>query len=448
MKQTVISLILVVCLTVGLMGEDVHAQGNGTMYTPDEIMAMRPFTPLDTQLLSYNSYPDTFRTGPPWTGNAPTDEEVREVLEDYLLTEFPDDPERHAAGLALYDDPVALEKLPDPVLRAALVGLMGTVGEPAIDHILYAVQDNGHPLFIGAYGMELDANVPAQVIVNLDTGENHIQFNTRYWEEHPFLLTSLLAHEAGHSNTGRGAYEEATLKVVETLVYLQQLVRHPELAQSGTELSRLLNTQALLLLNSGLGSSIGIYTTNGELPALPGSNKNYTGVWDLYLAMTAAGLEGGDMVSTPGSALLDGYLAAITGRSVENADYSEETLNLLDSAGNGPLTTQELVVAARALRLDVPPCEQTIGCEPIPEVVIEIDCTLTADSNVNLRGGPGTDHPETGTLGAGQSLSADALTFGLEDGYGWYRIDEDRWVRWDVIQASGGCRRLPIVAPE
>jgi hypothetical protein len=59
------------------------------------------------------------------------------------------------------------------------------------------------------------------------------------------------------------------------------------------------------------------------------------------------------LVETPGNPLLQEYLTGL-GIPPGDYDYNEETLNLIDGAGNGPMTAMDVVRAAVALGLELP----------------------------------------------------------------------------------------------
>src|SRR6478735_4317758 len=91
---------------------------------------------------------DFFRnvTNPAWTdvapldypdGPAPTEADTKAALRSLLQQRFPCAPDRVLDGLKAFDNPIARQKVPEPTLRAALAGLTGTLGEPAIAFVTY-----------------------------------------------------------------------------------------------------------------------------------------------------------------------------------------------------------------------------------------------------------------------------------------------------------------------
>jgi WD40 repeat protein len=69
-------------------------------------------------------------------------------------------------------------------------------------------------------------------------------------------------------------------------------------------------------------------------------------------------------------------------------------------------------------------------------------CTLTALGTPNLRSGPGTTYQRVGTLAAGESTIAITQTTG-DDGYVWYQLYDNKWIRSDLVEAEASCADLP-----
>jgi hypothetical protein len=73
---------------------------------------------------------------------------------------------------------------------------------------------------------------------------------------------------------------------------------------------------------------------------------------------------------------------------------------------------------------------------------IEGLCEVAASGTVNLRSGPGTDFERAGTLNGGDRVE---VVGQAEDdsGFIWYELDNDAWVREDVISLQGDCGDIP-----
>lgn len=70
------------------------------------------------------------------------------------------------------------------------------------------------------------------------------------------------------------------------------------------------------------------------------------------------------------------------------------------------------------------------------------DCVITARSTVNKRNGPGTNFDSPGQLTSGTSITGLLQTEGT-DGFTWWQLDDESWVRSDVVGNSLDCFRLP-----
>ena len=74
-------------------------------------------------------------------------------------------------------------------------------------------------------------------------------------------------------------------------------------------------------------------------------------------------------------------------------------------------------------------------------------CSVSTNSGVNRREGPGTEFARVDQLLAGESLEAVGQTIGT-DGFTWWLLADETWVRDDVVDTSGFCRSLPEVNSE
>jgi hypothetical protein len=71
-------------------------------------------------------------------------------------------------------------------------------------------------------------------------------------------------------------------------------------------------------------------------------------------------------------------------------------------------------------------------------------CRVTSSSNVNRRTGAGTNYPVTGQLLANNTQGIIGKAVGT-DGFIWWKLDNDSWVRNDVVQTVGDCREVETV---
>jgi hypothetical protein len=254
-----------------------------------------------------------------------------------------------AQGTAIYDDPRVKRVVADPRLRAALAMLKGTVGEGAIDGIksgVYSVVYFGTPPANGPNSSPQDT--AGQVVPDPDRpGKLQIIFDTRYQYEDAKLLAGVLSHEALHEDVADSNKEELTNTAIDTAVYAQLINEDPGLARSGTELSRRFNTALMALINSR--------DAQGNIRLLSSNTSNvYPGSLAPPLPYFAFGfVSQGLGADTPGNLTLDEDLSEIAGMEVSEANFDQNTLNLLDSDINNVFTPSEWVRLALILKLDV-----------------------------------------------------------------------------------------------
>lgn len=315
--------------------------------TAEEILRQRPFVPTNIELFNQVVYPDGAEMRPA-SGEEPPEAEVFAMLVDYLEREFPQDTQAQQEAIALFNDPDAIAKVPSPSLRAATVALLGTLAEPAIDVILYGKMASGDPMVYSIrFNNELPANVYGTVsYINPMT----IEMNGLNRADNPFMFTRTLAHEPLHSDSFNGVYEEGILATLDTLVYLEQLSRHPELAGLGTQFARFHNANALARLNSGTGSDLGLYETNGGEQIFPCSPTiTFTSFWERYRDNPV-------FEESPGNELLGKYLERLQepGKQKCSTDKFDQALVDCIDQNQNALTDEELVAAAAALQLALP----------------------------------------------------------------------------------------------
>jgi hypothetical protein len=82
----------------------------------------------------------------------------------------------------------------------------------------------------------------------------------------------------------------------------------------------------------------------------------------------------------------------------------------------------------------------------VPKAAAEGECIVSSSRDVNKRTGPGTNFERAGQLGAGQ----DATVIGQNqdaEGFTWWQLEDETWVREDVVQAVGDCAGVPEANP-
>jgi hypothetical protein len=257
----------------------------------NQAMRIDPRKPSDINLFtstfeggSQGFYP-TGSAMQPASGPVLTEAQVRNRLKTYLQAQYPSDPAKVNAGLALFDGQKAKGMVPDPQLRAALVGMKGTVLEPTINHLLNSGRFTS-PVRYG--GLPIGA-------VAASTGDS-IVFSRRYQSEDFRYLIGAMGHEVLHDDSFLAPAEEAINNALTAMAELQIFKKHPELAYRGTELARITNSECLIFLNSRENDSPNseIYAPTGRGVA-PGSPRNEHDIWSVF---------GGDATTSPASAPL------------------------------------------------------------------------------------------------------------------------------------------------
>jgi hypothetical protein len=116
---------------------------------------------------------------------------------------------------------------------------------------------------------------------------------------------------------------------------------------------------------------------------------------------------------------------------------------------NGELVANDVEVVSRAgsfgvlLRGDGPDsrCEvRNTWAYSLPR--LSTVCEVTSSGDINKREGPGTDFDRAGQLRGNTPTEAVAFADG-DDGFIWYLLEDDSWVREDLVTISGPCDDLP-----
>lgn len=239
-----------------------------------EVLAAPPRPPRDQALFTSNALfgePGIYPDGPamePAPG-APVDEHLARAAIATLLPDHLGEPGAVAEALGLFDGPTLHRLAPDPLPRAALVLLCGTVATPALAAV--TTGRAGVPFTsITVAAMPRSGRV---VGPDPDGPDGARAVNDRYAAEHPAVLAPSLAHDLLWSGDGHDQYEEATLHAVLAMVHLQVIAASPWIAHLGTELTRRQNSLALTLANSRHPGSAGLAVHSDDGPGtIPGGD--------------------------------------------------------------------------------------------------------------------------------------------------------------------------------
>jgi alkaline phosphatase isozyme conversion protein len=75
------------------------------------------------------------------------------------------------------------------------------------------------------------------------------------------------------------------------------------------------------------------------------------------------------------------------------------------------------------------------------------ECVITSNADVNRRSGPALTYLSQGFLARGEMLDADSQTMDA-NGFVWWHLVDNTWVRSDVVLETGDCGNLPVVSVE
>ena len=252
----------------------------------ERVLRLVPTRPTNINLftstyLGQPVYPQAYPDGAPMvpaTGTERSAATMRNDLSEFLTAALGPDAPEVAATLTLYDDESVIERVPDPTLRAAFVLLNVTVARPLIDSFLTS----------GIYTDTLDWIETGLAFTESSEpgpeGKQRVGMSDRYRYEHFAAITPNIVHAMLHHDGTFSYPEDVTILAISTITYLQLVEWHPEIAYTGTELSRFNNTFALALLNSHRAGSPEIeLIVPGGASVLPGSPEDAADFWTVLV---------------------------------------------------------------------------------------------------------------------------------------------------------------------
>jgi hypothetical protein len=317
--------------------------------TAQDTLKQPPFAPTDTSLFDPATYSDAPALQPASSG--PTYEAtLRQKLSDLLNQRFPNSSDTVSKALTMFDSQSTKAIVPDPRLRAALVALKGTVGEPAINGVLNS--------FSTVHFGTLPSNAIAQVQAPPPGSDlPQIVVNESFQFEDFRLIAPVFAHEALHQDPTVSNKEELIANAIEGLVTGQFWLENPDLATSGTELARLENTELMARINTrDAEGNLRLLTSQGNI--FPG------GTFTPYFAAPFEPF--GD--STPGNRVLKGELRKVVPakKVPRKPHFNDKTVLLLDKYQK-VFTATEVVQLAEILLLDTAPPSPAIQAQRAQE---------------------------------------------------------------------------------
>ena len=335
-----------------------------------EILQRPPFAPIDNNVFNNVVYGGII--GQPASNRTISDDEVKSTLKDTLTARFGKKDPQVDAGMALFDSKELKAVVPDARLRGAMVNLLGTTGEAAID----AYKN-------GVFGQVDFADLPQGYIGRSITLSNEtaprVQINGRYASEDFRLHSQVLGHEALHQDLHLSVAEERIAHALDSLVHAQVVLENPNLIKDNTEYTQRLNTKLMARLNTrDKDGKIRLYESQGNV--YPGGKVPLKSFGDNFMDTgidTSNGVT--DTVTSPGNPVLHGELKKSSGKQNDTADFDGGTEAVIDQNQN-VLDPVGLVALAKALKLD-------IGDIPKPST------TATGEASTSTPTGKPTNDP-------------------------------------------------------
>jgi hypothetical protein len=325
-------------------------------------LASRPFRPTNHNLFTSDIYADS--STPDDTSTAPSDGAVTTALTTFLDAKVTDgfiDSTKRAMALSLFNDATVQGIIPNSNLRAGLVSLVGTVGEPAIDAIVNGANSTGKRWSLVSFSASVNPN--AEIAETTLTSGNRLRtlFKTDTPGESFVVLGAKLAHESMHQDTDDGVKEELYVNSVESYIYAQQLLVDPTIASQNTAIVKLDNTKLYALIESGkalfprvgelaasiLNKAAGIFS-GGATPS--DGHGPYTSYQD-FIRRTYLARGFSDFASTSNNVVTSTY-RNITADTTSTVTFNDTIITLLD-AKQQIITDPGAIKLARALKLTV-----------------------------------------------------------------------------------------------
>ena len=216
----------------------------------ESTLANRQFRSYFEVFMSSDNFADS---PPPLEGTVYSEDVLRDALA-YILRLRRDagqiTAQERLDAVARFDSDFARAVIPNATLRAGLMSLTGTSGEPAIAAILDGDNITGKPWTVVDFSDAVSANAPVAETVN-NGGRLRTLFQSDLNGEYFTALGAVLAHEVLHQDQGNTVNEEIVANAVESLVYAEQIQTYPVVSRTRTAMVNQMNGRLLSLLNSG-----------------------------------------------------------------------------------------------------------------------------------------------------------------------------------------------------
>jgi hypothetical protein len=296
---------------------------------------------------------------------AESDAAVRDQLDKFLTAKvknkFINDAQK-ADALAKYDNTTNKSIIGAHNLRAAVVSLVGTAGEPAINVFLGTGNTTGKvPIFVGFNSADIGAGAKDAELAYNTKGRLKLTFANDYAGEPFAALSGRIAHEALHDGGAASNVdsqdEEVVANFVESSVWAQQIVADFTQSQKGTKYTTYANYHLYTLLNSGDRQfpRVGLTSAplkSGTTNATPGFINSYRSFDDLIRKELAGRIS--DKAPTPITAVTATILNKVGGGKYTAASttFGDDLIASLDQT-QGVLGDSFANRAARVLQVKV-----------------------------------------------------------------------------------------------
>lgn len=361
-----------ITLKAGAMKDADNADVTGTIRTSKGLnrdrftLAERAFKPNDPTYFSSGVISGGKADVVANTAPGTDDPQVLSDLTSFLAKKVKDKlitTAQRDSALALYNSDQSKSIAAPANLRAAIVSLVGTVGEPAMNALLGTANSTGKvPITIQFNTADISSGAKDAELLYTSKGRLKLTFASDYGGESFVALSGRMAREIMHDDSATNhndkQSEEVAANFVESVVYAQQIVEDFTYAQKGTTYTLYQNYHLYTLLNSGdrqfprVGTSVAPLkgsTSDSSNVANPGFTGNSDYAFANSPSFDATVRSKYDGRISPGTTSMNALQATILNNITGNK-YTSSTLfddNLLKSID----TTQDTLGDAFVMRV-------------------------------------------------------------------------------------------------
>ncbi len=301
-------------------------------------MTNRAFKPTNINLFTKDAFPNASVAPVPAAGNYTEQQATQELtyLYNKAVAAKKMTPTERTQRLQQFNSPQAKAIMPDPKLRAGLFSLAGTSASAAIDSVLTSNNQSGKPYASISYDSALTDG--AAVANGNSSGQRLIRMSNSYKGEPIEAVGAVLAHEVMHQDNVNGQQEEVVANTARAMVWSEQLLLNPSLANKNTLAVRGNNTVSLALLNSGNNGypKVGITSapqiqtgaTTPKSKVFVGGNENFVSLDNFTRTFSA--IAGEQDIDTAGNSYLTAFVSKVNKSNVSNNGFTRSTRDSID----------------------------------------------------------------------------------------------------------------------